>query len=142
MDIDNTKKIRYVSGMKYQLVEPVLINTGIIPDTPGRILHLGISESGLLNIDAGYSWDGPSGPTFDTHTFMRGALIHDALYQLMRHKLIDIKHRKAIDDLLIVHCKEDGMSKVRRGWVYAAIRTFGKNSAKAKNKMKIIVSPK
>jgi hypothetical protein len=59
-----------------------------------------IDKNGNLRIKKGYAWDGPSGPTIDTKNFMRGSLIHDALYQLMREGIIAQHQRKRADEIL------------------------------------------
>ncbi len=87
-------------------------------------------QDGVLTISVGYAWDGPSGPTFDTKNFMRGSLVHDALYQLMREGAIPRKHyRKYADQLLNIICLEDGMSKFRAWYVYRAVRMFCKKGS-------------
>jgi len=66
---------------KYQLTEDYSVDSGIKVkekiDTPFIILE----PDGNLTIKKKYAWDGPSGPTIDTKTFMRGSLVHDAFYQ-------------------------------------------------------------
>ncbi len=79
-----------------------------------------------LKVYKRYAWDGPSGPTFDTKTFMRGSLFHDALCQLIGEGLLDKKYRKYADQLLRKICLEDGMSKFRAWYVYMAVRTYSK----------------
>lgn len=86
-----------------------------------------------LLIKAGYAWDGPSGPTLDTPSFMRGSLVHDVLYQLMRERQIPRSFRRDADQILVDICKQDGMSWIRRRWVYAAVRLFGGKFAKPRN---------
>ena len=47
---------------------------------------------------------------------MRGALVHDALYQLMRLKQLDYEqYRDRADEVLRDLCKEDGMSSCGHG---------------------------
>jgi len=87
-------------------------------------------ESGTLLLRKGYAWDGPSGPTIDTPDFMRGSLVHDALYQLMREGLLNIKYRPYADMLLRDICLADGMAKWRANYVYWAVRTFAAACAK------------
>jgi len=85
---------------------------------------------GYLTIHKGYAWDGPSGPAIDTRNFMRGSLIHDALYQLMREKQLDKTiYRKKADRLLQKICGEDGMSSLRAWGVYQAVRSCGDPNA-------------
>ncbi|MBF31847.1 MAG: hypothetical protein Unbinned1322contig1000_40 [Prokaryotic dsDNA virus sp.] len=78
-----------------------------------------------LYVLKGYRWDGPSGPTLDTISFMRGSLIHDVLYQLIREKKLNLTLRREADKLLRKHCREDGMSWVSAYLVYKAVRIFG-----------------
>jgi hypothetical protein len=98
-----------------------------IAGSPAICLGAGIRlyTDGWLVIQSGYVWDGPSGPSIHTANFMRGSLYHDALYDLMKQGALSMEWRKAADDLLADVCKEEGMSPVRAGWVYAAVRTFG-----------------
>ena len=91
---------------------------------------LAILKDGKLTIKKGYSWDGPSGPTIDTKTFMQGSLVHDALYQLMREGIIAQDQRKRADEILREICLKDGMSKIRAWWVYKGVRIGGKGAAK------------
>jgi hypothetical protein len=120
---------RKLKRYKYQLVEPYPIEIGIrgyAVDNP----YLKLDVDGKLEIAKGYAWDGPSGPTVDTLTFMRGSLVHDALYQLIRFEEIPLRYREYADLLLKKICLEDGMSSFRAEYVYQAVRLFGGASAK------------
>ena len=120
------KFIRYTDGYKFQLEDDYTQDTGIIHATPGgnRFVHL--SNTGRLTILAGYAWDGASGPAIDTPSFMRGSLVHDALYQLIRLGILTKdEHRKRADEVLRETVLEDGMWAARAWWVYHAVRTFG-----------------
>lgn len=117
--------IAYRSGYKYQLADDYHFYVGIPPLS--RLCateYLALNRDGHLSIRRGYAWDGPSGPTVDTKTFMRGSLVHDALYQLIRLGLVDEDHRKAADDLLYQICRADGMWWPRAQWVYYGVRWF------------------
>lgn len=121
--------IRYRDGYKYQLAEDYTVTTSILP--PAAIDHnfIYLTSNGVLAIKKGYAWDGPSGPTVDTKNFMRGSLVHDALYQLMRAKLLDCGWRETADQELRRICREDGMSWLRGWWVYQGVRFGGEGSA-------------
>jgi len=80
-----------------------------------------------LTIHEGYAWDGASGPTIDTKSFMRGSLVHDALYQLISTKKLGKEHRRDADKVLYRICREDGMSWFRAKYVYYAVRKFGES---------------
>ena len=118
-------KYRSIKKYKYELMESVILLTGIIPYTAAITPFLSITHNGLLNIRKGYAWDGASGPSVDTDNIMRGSLVHDALYQLIRDGIIDPTKKPAVDALLRKICLEDGMSKFRAWYVWKAVVWFG-----------------
>jgi hypothetical protein len=125
---------RKLRKYKYQLLEdheePIDIQLDADIETP----FVRLSKDGVIWIRREYSWDGPSGPTLDTKTFMRGSLIHDSLYQLMRlSKLDHTKHRKQADAILRKICIDDGMMKLRAWYVYRSVRLFGGKSARPRS---------
>jgi len=133
--------ITYKSGYKYQLAETYHHKLSFeIPHVSQVYMYRHGSESVKLNntlvIQKGYAWDGPSGPTFDTKSFMRGSLIHDALYQLMRDGALSIVYRNLADHELYETCLADGMSKFRAWYIYKSVRYFAKRAATAKGKRK------
>ncbi len=135
-------KYKETTNYKYQIVEDYSLPVKIYPKfdifepsiNDNRIPFLKLSRNGVLTIFAGYAWDGPSGTTIDTKNFMRGSLVHDALYQLMRQNRISLEYRKYADELLKKICLEDGMSSFRAAYVYKAVRVFGESSAKPSDK--------
>lgn len=127
---------------KYQLTIDYTIKILITPEDNILTDFIELDTEGNLTIKAKYAWDGPSGPTCDTKNFMRGSLVHDALYQLMRQKEIDIKKRDEADRLLKQHCIEDGMSRLRAWIVYKAVKWFGEKSAlPSEEHTKLIYAP-
>ena len=123
-------QISYKSGYKYQLVEEYQVEISVTPEKNIQTNYIDLTTEGLLTIKNGYAWDGPSGPTIDTPNFMRGSLVHDALYQLMRNKLIDKeKWEKKADGDLKRMCVEDSMSRIRAWWVHEAVRCCGDSAA-------------
>jgi hypothetical protein len=125
---------RELHRYKYQVMEDYTIQVDLKP--VGKIRKevagfVSLSAEGVLSIKKYYAWDGPSGPTIDTRDFMRGSLVHDALYQLMREKVLDHKkHRKRADEILRKICLEDGMCSVRAWYVYQALRIFAGSCAR------------
>lgn len=122
--------IKYSAGYKYQLRADYAYQSAVKPAVLVRVddwvvLH----PTGLLEIRAGYAWDGASGPAIDTKTILRGSLVHDAFYQLMREGLLDIRWRDRVDYEFWDICKEDGMSWFRAWYVYQAVRRFGETYA-------------
>jgi hypothetical protein len=137
------KCVVYNSGYKYQLKQNYELQIGIRPAAVIQTQFINLSVGGLLQIKKGYAWDGPSGPTLDTLDFMRGSLVHDALYQLMREELLDrLVHRDSADRLLQRLCIEDGMSKLRAAIVYQSVSRFGDPSADPAKKRPPTSAPK
>jgi len=133
--------IKYKEGYKYQLAEDYQVNVPIMSqdiDTP----YIKLSKNGFLTIRKGYAWDGPSGPTIDTRDFMRGALVHDALYQLMRdHGLDKNVYRETADRTMRFMCQEDGMGWFRAWYCYWAVRWFGNKSASSEGGYGVKTAP-
>lgn len=76
------------------------------------------------------TWDGPSGPTFDTKNFMRGWLVH-ALSLLMRLRVIDCKvYHKRTDENLRECCSADGMTAFRASYAFFGACLLGLLNAK------------
>lgn len=123
-------KYRKIKGYKYQLLEDYQIKTEIT----GRLCRyyrdhfLKITKAGYLTILKGYAWDGTSGPTPDwpEKHVMRASLVHDALYQLLKKKVIDKAWRKYADYLFKEILIADGMWKWRAAYYHWAVRKFGK----------------
>ena len=114
---------------KYTLAEDVPLQLDIRPENEIDTPFIVLTADGLLTVRKGYAWDGPSGPSIDTKTFMRRSLVHDVLYQLMREEYLPLEHREYADGLLRTMCREDGMSRVRAAYVYWSVRRNGESSA-------------
>jgi len=101
-----------------------------------------LSPSGLLTIHAGFMYDGPSGPTKDDKTNMRGAAVHDALYAMLRHSKLPKRFRKLADQEFLRCLKEDGMWWWRRRMYFMGVRRFAAFAAKPrKNGEKVYRAP-
>ena len=133
--------IKYKQGFKYQLNEDYSLRINILPTDPIETDYLRLGTSGILRIKKGYAWDGASGITFDSKSSMRGALVHDALYQLLRLKLLSQTYRNYADELLRDICIEDGMWKWRANMWYKAVRKFADFAADPKNKKQVLTAP-
>ena len=134
--------ITYRDGYKYQLARLHRVRVSIRPRNRISTEFIDLDLEGNLLIKRGYAWDGPSGPTKDTPDFMRGSLVHDALYQLMRQRrLSKARWREAADLEMKRICLQDGMSKRRANRVFRAVRLFGDPSASPRSKKKIMVAP-
>lgn len=121
------RKRRY---WKYTTVDVETYATGILPDSPIKTDFLSMDMDGLLAIQPQYAYDGASGPTIDTPNTMFGALIHDALYQLMRGEYLDRERwRKRADEILYEILIDKGMTRLRAKVWYRAVRKGAKRSS-------------
>lgn len=135
--------IRYRSDYKYQLASKYQIDIPIFPAEDIETEFIDLTTEGALTVKNKYAWDGPSGPVPDTSENLRASLVHDALYQLMRHEHLKSRtHRKTADKLFRDICKEDGVSSFWANTWYRGLRRFGKPAASPQNKKKIHKAPK
>ena len=143
MGLESMERISFKKGYKYQLFENYCTGINIKPDQDVITDYIELTTGGNLIIKKGYAWDGPSGPTIDTLNFMRGSLVHDALYQLMREEHLDKdEHREPADRLLQEMCKNDGMSALRAWLVWHGVQLGGSPAADPANKKQVIRAPK
>ncbi len=155
------KKIHYRSGYKYQLAEEYRVDVVINAQMSAvfakgyaapredsdqksegiKTEYIELSPDGTLTIKKGYAWDGPSGPTRDTKFFMRGSMVHDALYQLMRNNLLPSSCREDADQELHRICREDGMNRFRAWYVLLGVRKGAGFAVRPKAKKQIRSAP-
>lgn len=132
------RKRRY----KYQLERDCRGYVGI--KAPRGGIHtewVDLDEEGWMLIRAGYAWDGPSGPTIDTPSAMRGSLFHDACYQLLRLGLIDSSQRGQADQVLHDMCTKDGMIPVRADLWKLVVNVFASIYAEEGTEPEVLVAP-
>jgi len=131
---------RELKAYKYQVMKEYSIQIDIKPGKDLSFKYMSLTSGGLLTIKEGYAWDGPSGPTVDTPDFMRGSLVHDVLYQLMRMNALDYKiYRKRADEILRELCLKDGMSTFRAWYVYQAVQWFGESFALPNSEPEVVI---
>lgn len=148
-------KLEWTEGYKYRTSKTYWVFTNIIPFEEIQIGRITLTVEGLLIIDRGYSWDGPSGITIDTKNFMPGSIAHDALYEILRcptrpldrrcdivrgdqiiiHAATHEQVREEADSLLLSMVKADGMSEFRSSYVYKGVRVGGESSAEKPRKI-------
>ena len=112
----------------YELLKSYTLKTKVKIDHIVVSGCISLTHRGYLLIETGYEWDGASG-AINTPNYARASLVHDALYELMRARLIPLSSRRAADKLLREICIEDGMTKLRAWNAYLWVRLFGKSSA-------------
>jgi len=87
-------KYRKITKYKYELMETFTESLRVSDYVQTEFIELG--DTGIT-IREGYCWNGASGPVIDTKSTMRGSLVHDALYQLMRMGLIGQEYKLLAD---------------------------------------------
>ena len=131
--------IHYRKGYKYQLAKTAIFKVPVYVDAESEFIMI---NSGMLTVQSGYAWDGPSGPAFDTESFMQASLIHDAIYQLMREGVIGQKWRKTADKEMRKACLKDGMSSIRAWWCYRGVHSFASRAASPESRKKVLSAGK
>jgi len=135
--------IAYKGGYKYQTRQDYVHKFPWSLGTPGEYedAFLWLATDTLI-VKAGYAWDGPSGPVWQTKNFMRGSLVHDALYQFMRKGVLDKNvYRLVADQELYRIIREDGMSWIRAKMVYYGVRLFGRYAVLKVSENPVVTAP-
>ena len=135
------KYIKYKAGFKYQLYEGYKDHISIRPNVDIVTRYILLSVNGELEIRYGYAWDGASGPTIDTLSSMRGSLVHDALYQLMRVDLLERKWKHHIDLLFEKLLVEDGMWEWRARIWFRGVDKLADSATRAENVKAVLTAP-
>ena len=149
--------MKYREGYVNQLAEGERFQTELHPaeDIHTEFIHL--SRKGELYGEAGYAWDGPSGPikyiaeklgripyigkrlkAAYLKTILTPSLAHDMGYQLMRMKLLPPACRDYFDKLLVKECDIRGMTKIRQRLVYIGVSKGAGYAADPANAKKVI----
>ena len=132
VDYEQLKKAQ-THGYKYRMLTSRAVATSMRGFRVNHKFFI-LNEYGLLTIKKDYMWDGPSGPTVDTASFMRSSCAHDVMFQILREELIPFERRESFfklanQDLRTV-AVEDGMWRVRAWWVYNSVEYFGGKSTR------------
>ena len=135
------RQILYKAGYKYRLEAQYEDVIPLRPPEDIKTDFVVLLHNGYFVIRKGFSWDGASGPAIDTANFMRGSMIHDSLYSLMRSGNLPTTFKDQADVLLRQMCIEDGMSNIRAWWVYAAVKTFAKRATTPEGENPVLTAP-
>lgn len=128
--------MKYRKGYKYQVAEDVLFHTKMLGHniiTKRIELH----TNGDLIVREGYACDGPSGPTVDRNENMSAAVLHDALYQLMRMRLLKHLHWREADAEYGKQMKKCGAWGITVKINLLGLKMMGGKYAKPKNRKKV-----
>jgi len=113
----DSERIQYLAGIKYRLDKPYRLKVKLNSDNI-VCRHVSYTDGELL-IDREFVWDGVTGMWINESAAMRGSLVHDAIYHLIRECGIDDSNAKIADDLLYQFSREDGVS-----WTLAQIMHY------------------
>lgn len=122
-------EFKWRKGYKYQAACDYTFQTNVRPISNVSDEFISLTVDGVLRVDSGYAWDGPSGPTLDTPNSMKASCKHDAMYQLMRKNLLSIHCRDDIDAEFYNDLLDAGMSKLRAWIWYIGVRDFASKAA-------------
>ena len=136
-------KYRNTEGYKYtveeQLSIPVpLLAVGNDQINPGQGFGREgyyYCDNGVLTIAKGYSWDGASGPTWDSPDTLTPSLVHDVLYQAIREGVLDKKFRFEADLTFYKLMRDRTISMwghTRAFYFFVGVRLFGWLSVRPK----------
>ena len=131
----------YKKGYKIQVFKDISIKTKIKPPKVIRARFITLTKAGTLTVHDGYASDGSSGPTIQTKNTVRGAVFHDALYELMRLELLDQKWRIPADELIRELLLEDGMWEFRAWYWYEGLQLADGKAALPENRKQIFEAP-
>lgn len=136
------ESLQYAKGFKYQCMKDAQVYVGDLGQTFDIDLDwLSLTVTGVLTIKKGYACDGPSGPTWDTPNLMRAAFAHDALYELIRKRLLPPSARLAADTMYYEQLIVDGTWIARAKWHYWGVSNKGEDSTLPSNQRKILYAP-
>ena len=95
--------------------------------------YIKIDKEGNIKLLQGYTWNGTN-CFWDFEKDQHAVALHDALYYLMKHQVLDIRYRKMSDNFLRRMLKKDWKCKniylralhhLRIDLMYFAVRLFG-----------------
>lgn len=100
---------------------------GLVPcrKDPPSAPWVQLTSDGSIVLRVDYSWDGATGPVFNTPDIMMASLVHDGLYQLMRERKIPTDCRADADKTFRKLCRANGMGRFRAWYCWLAVRMFG-----------------
>jgi hypothetical protein len=120
----NSDHIHYLAGLKYRLDEPYRLKVQL--DSPNMVCrHVSYTDGELL-IDREFVWDGMTGMVYNEDAVIRGSLVHDAIYHLMRECNMKASNEKIADELLYKIVVEDGVSWLYAQFIWYYVKYLGK----------------
>ena len=103
----------------------------IDPPRDLKFHRITLTTDGLLIIEKGYAWDHASG-ALDTETIVEGALVHDALCELMHNHFLPKTYWDRAADIMYDINISNGMFKWRAAYIRKAIKMAGPKVTQAR----------
>lgn len=136
-----SSKIKYLKDMKYCLSGDFEIYTPITHNTIYDTWFY-LYPDGMLKIKAGFCWDGPSGPTFDTKDSLKASLVHDVFCICMRDGRLNYKvYQNEINSFFKRMCIDDGMPEWRAHLWYLGVEFGDAGNPKQGPDRKVHIAP-
>ncbi len=128
-------------GVKYYLRRMYRQDVGFAPPQDIITEYISFGMDRVLQLNRGYPYDGPSGPTIDTWDSLLPTVEHDAFYQLIRRGKLPTSYRKKADNRLYIANRACGMNWVRaKAWTWA-VKRFARRHAIPGRERKIYEAP-
>jgi len=115
----------YTTGYKHRTERAYTLQTGIVPPVACGNGFVSLDMAGGMAIAPQYSWNGASGPVWETRNSIIASAFHDAGYQMMREGLVPLSYRAQFDDLLYRTLVAAGMWPLRAAVWHLAVTKFG-----------------
>lgn len=129
--------MRYRKGFKYQLAEPLHLQTSFRPERDLVSDFVVLRTDGVLELLKGFAWDGPSGPVIDRESNMIASGGHDGLYRLMRKRLLHYTMWSLADECYGAWLKDGGAWSITIWIAMKGLAIAGGVEAHPKNQAKI-----
>jgi hypothetical protein len=136
---------RFIQGIDYKEIDhpeykyEMTLNRVIWTNVKGYRIYspfFSLAKDGRMTMFIKYRWDGPSGPTVDTPSFMRSSGVHDVFFQCFREGLFGSLTEKEFQALFRLTNEElerlsilDGMIWPRSYIVKVSVQKFGERYA-------------
>ena len=82
-------KYRKLNRYKYSVMDDYTVQVNIHPTSDLKFEFMELSTTGQLSVKLGYAWDGITPLPATPKCGLRGSLVHDVLYQMMRLGALD-----------------------------------------------------
>ena len=132
--------MKYKSGYKYQLTEDEVFKAPFYPKIPIDTDYISLTSSGIMTLKRGFAWNGANF-VIDRKSNMVASAFHDALYKLMRMRLLDHKEWRLADTVYAELQERDGACKISIMLDMLGLKIASGVCAKPKNRVVIYTAP-